>query len=339
MTHRSALDKLKKLEKAYKEGRISEETYKELKAKIERELAEKEERRVVEGEFSIVDHIKRLKKEGLMVPATIQHPDPHKPRKWKKKKWDRREYVLGISSSIIKGGFSYFRYKGGPQKGEVEVGRILKERKEIDTREKVPVLMEDESLEEVCLVRKGSSFEWFQGMLYFTGRRFIFNTYAFKATDESMMIDVIPTLTMESLWIKPDFSGILSLLGLQCIMDEGIIRKKPYDSLALEVVGLKGILEKSLVVQYNYLGSSIKSMPWYIRHWVPPGESMSIGQFYEKIRGMVEKAKETKVEDLIAHAYACHNAEDVWIATSFIMGPRRMSELPYAYWSENPVLV
>jgi len=330
-------DKLRKLEKAFKEGRISEQTYGELREKYMEGLALQRENRG-EEKFSILDHIRKLQEEGMVVAATVQKEGPSAPRRWKRTRWDPRTYVEGIANAILYGGFSYFRNVGELERREVEIGTFLKERREVEVGERAPVLLDDEELEPVgnvkLLIATGG---WELGKLYYTGRRFIFDVQEFQVVTEYG--DVLPTPPMASTWIKPDFSGFLSMLGLPGFIEEGTIRKSVYNRMRYEVTGVKRKFMVGEFVSSAWVltgPNSSKTIEGGI--WVP-AEEITVKQFYEDLKSLVEKAKETKVEDLIAHAYACHNAGDVWIATSFIMGPRRMSELPYAYWSENPVLV
>ncbi len=49
---------------------------------------------------------------------------------------------------------------------------LLKDRKEIKIRERTPVLLEDESLERVGIIKSGWTGWWDIGTLYFTGKSF-----------------------------------------------------------------------------------------------------------------------------------------------------------------------
>jgi outer membrane murein-binding lipoprotein Lpp len=133
---------------------------------------------------------------------------------------------------------------------------------------------------------------------------------------------------------------MISLLGLKGIYEEGVFRKKVYKEMTFEITGIKK----------KFLLGSVITAAYYIRglgaeqkigryEWEPQEEGVSVEQLYEKLKHMIESAKKTKVEDLIAHAYACHEAEDVWIATCYAMGPRRMSERPYALWGDVGMVV
>ena len=340
MDQKDLREKLKKLEEALVRGRISEETYKELKAKYEAELRAKSKITVEEVEkFNLQEHIERLKREGMIVAATIQKAKPSEPRGWKRIKWNPKIYVKDVANAIMYGGFSYFRYAEEARMGEVEIGTFLKEKKAVEIREKVPVLLEDESLEKVGTIKQLYKIGgWKKGTLYFTGRRFIFDVQAFEVVTEHE--EVAPTLTMGSIWIKPDFSDILSLLGLSGFLEEGTIRKNLYNSMRFEIIGIK---KKMLVGQYIastwVLAGPSSSKTVGESWWVPLEEDLSLEQFYEKLKLMTKNAKKTKVNDLIAYAYACHKTDDVWIATSMEMGPRKMSELPYAYWWSSPIVV
>ena len=339
MAQKDLSEKLKKLEEAFLQGRISEETYKELKMKHESELSTVTKVMAEEVEkFSLQEHIERLKREGMMVAATIQKAKPSEPIRWKKIEWNPKIYIKDIANAIMYGGFSYFRYAGETLRSEVEIGTFLKERKTVEIREKAPVLLKDERLEKVGTVKQLYEIGgWKAGTLYFTGRRFIFDVQAFEiVTDRE---EVTPTLTMGSIWIKPDFSSILSFLGLSGFLEEGTIRKNLYNSLKFEITGTKKKMFIGEYVRTTWVltgPGSRKTMGE--GRWVPL-EDLPLEQFYERLKVMTKDAKETKVEELIAHAYACHKANDVWIATSVDMGPRKMSELPYAYWSSSPILV
>ncbi len=339
MTGEDVREKLKKLEKALKEGRISEETYKELKEKYKAGLTALEENVRVEEAFSLPEHIKRLQMEELIVAATVQKEGPSAPRRWKRIKWDPKVYVRNIADAILYGGFSYFRYVGEAQQREVEIGVFLKERKAVEVRERVPVLLEDEELKQVGAVKQIlETGGWKAGTLYYTGRRFIFDVREFEVVTDYR--DVVPTLTMASIWIKPDFSGLLSMLGLSGFLEEGTVRKNLYDRMAYEITGIKKKFMVGEFVASTWVLTGPNSRKTMGEgRWVPAEEGLTLEQLYEKLRSMTERAKETRVEDLIAHAYACHRAGDVWIATSLTMGPRKMSELPYAYWSVTPILV
>ncbi|HDM92410.1 MAG TPA: hypothetical protein ENG69_03335 [Candidatus Korarchaeota archaeon] len=109
MTGEDVRRKLKKLEEAFREGRISEETYEELKEKYKAGLTALEENVRVREAFSLPEHIKRLQMEGLIVAATVQKEGPSAPRRWKRTKWDPKVYVRNVADAILYGGFSYFR--------------------------------------------------------------------------------------------------------------------------------------------------------------------------------------------------------------------------------------
>ena len=346
MAEKSTHDKLKRLERAYREGRISEETYKELKAKYEKMLMGKTKPRQRKVKrFNLSDHIERLKKEGMLVEPSFRRVGTV-PKKWKRKKWDPKFYALEIYHAILRGGFTYFRYKGEGQKGEVEIGMIplLKDRKEIKIRERIPVLLEDESLERVGIIKSGWTGWWDIGTLYFTGKRFIYDTIAFKYLETGVMrigTEVTPTLTMKSIWIRPDFSDLLSLVGLQGFYEEGTFKKKVYNEMAFEITGIKKKLLSGKIITsvHRIRGPGVEKKVEPEFQWWPMEEGMSAEELHKKVKQMVDGAEKTKIGDLIAHTYACHEAEDVWIATCYAMGPRRMCERPYALWGDVGMVV
>ena len=114
----------------------------------------------------------------------------------------------------------------------MEIGVFLKERKAVEVRERVPVLLEDEELEQVGTVKQIlETGGWKAGTLYYTGRRFIFDVREFEVVTDYR--DVVPTLMMASIWIKPDFSGLLSMLGLSGFLEEGDSKKEPVQPYGL----------------------------------------------------------------------------------------------------------
>ena len=122
--------------------------------------------------------------------------------------------------------------------------------------------------------------------------------------------------------------------------EEGVFRKKVYKEMAFEITGIrkKLLLGSVITAAYSVKGPGAEQKIGRYE-WEPQEEGMSLEQLYEKLKHMIESAKKTKVEDLITHAYACHEAEDVWIATCYAMGPRRMCERPYALWGDVGMVV
>lgn len=170
-----------------------------------------------------------------------------------------------ISDEILTNGASYFY---------VEKTGLLK-------RRLIPILFDDERLEKLSVV----SFGYTDMPFYFTGRRFLVAAKSF----------------IQSKWIKPSFTNLFALLGVNHWF-EGL-RKTPYDAISMNMRLSWGLRGKGIEI------GLLKHV--YGKGWEPKIHSPrrydlfgrkeeKIENFFETIFKRAQEARETDILDLIA---------------------------------------
>lgn len=288
---------------------------------------------VSEKRFDIKEHIRTFQREGML-----------KEKGYKgeivRDKWNPKKYVEKIALAIGGGGFSYFRYVGEARTEEYDEGGLLiKDRKKVEVQDKSPLLLSDEELRKVGDIQTGRRTIYQQwGPLYFTGRRFIFETKEFSVQSTG---NAEYSLPMWSYWIKPDFTELLSLINLPAYYVKGRLNKRLFNKLSFKVlkVGqrIPGQLAKAVACDFVMTDTSDVDLDNFMSlgsshriFWAYAQKDQTLERLGDELQSLISEAKETKVTDLIIHTYQSQREKDAMIDTSFSYGPREIRDHPYS---------
>jgi hypothetical protein len=292
--------------------------------------------------FDLHAHLQQLQQHGWLRIKLRQDNDKTKPRRYKREAWDATTYLEDIWRALNRGGFSYFTHIGTERQETFSTGVILTTEHTITTRKKAPILLSIESIQKVADIQTRSV----TGQLFFTGYRFLYEysmlEMAMSRSDE-VGKHFIYTHPLLSIWIKPDFTEFLQLIGRSAIRELGTFRKKQYRRMIFRVNEVKRPGRRQpLAVYCGYLwdgpnGSYIDEASQFA--FATPDSPLPAEQFALELRELIRQAKPIPIAELLAYTYRCHARSDALIATDPTAGVRSMQEHPYAHWSTFPILV
>ena len=292
--------------------------------------------------FDLHVHLQQLRQHGWLRIKLRQDSDKLKPLRYKQEAWDANKYLEDIWRALNQGGFSYFTHIVDEHQETFTTGGILTNEHTITTRKKIPILLSTERLQKVADIQTKSV----TGQLYFTGHRFLYE-YSVLEMAVSRFAEVgkhfIYTHPLLSIWIKPDFTEFLQLIGRPAIRETGSLRKKQYRRMTFRVNEVKRSGRRQPYAVYcGYLwdgpnGSLVDEDAQFA--FATPDSTLPAEQFALELRELIRQAKPTPVSDLLAYTYRCHARPDAFIATDPTAGVRSMQEQSYAHWSTFPIIV
>jgi hypothetical protein len=252
--------------------------------------------------FDIALHLQRLKND---FPKKLQSQFPQK----------YFEIVRAIFSGshfyIIPCCYTYFfeigkeRLKTYQKTGML--GALSKKQEYVKIKDRHPILFDDEeftSLGDYLMEFKGIK-EKHLGKFYFTGRRFILDTEESEISISYELGETPPKLgrPMFSLWIKPDFQELYTLIGLNG-WEEGLLSKKKYTSMRLAVGKIK---KDRMELDWIMEGpKDRKSESKIILAKTTAGkEYLELEDASQRIRELITQSKPTNVVDIIKYYNAC----------------------------------
>jgi hypothetical protein len=294
------------------------------------------------AKFNLREHLHHLQQHGWLRIQARQDGNLTKPRRYKQARWNTTKYLEDVWRAVERGGFSYFKYIGEEGQETFYTGVILTTEHTVKTREKAPVLLPQEKLQKIADIREPS----FEGRLYYTGQRFLYEMLRFELTmsrSDEVGKHFIFTQPLHSYWIKPDFSELLQLTNQTTLREIGRFNKKRYRDMTYRVRELKSPgRHKSKAVYCGYLwdgpnGAYVDSTVFNV--FTAPSDDPSAEHFADMLRNLIDQAVSTPVSDLLAYTYRCHAQPSALIATSITAGVKSMQEHPYAHWSTFPIIV
>ena len=205
----------------------------------------------------------------------------------------------------------------------------------MEVRKKNPILLDDEKLVHIGLVKRQGVFGGHGGTtigpMYYTGRRFMLDTIEFE-TETHMGHEAEFSLPLTSYWIKPEFTQLMDKLNANYFHQEGVFRKKRYNKVDYTVSGIEkpGLLaERALSCGYQLVGDNRLFYDVY-KQYINSLDENNIEAFSEKIEKMINDAYVTDVCNLITHTYTCKMYPDAIIETALAYGGKKLTEAAFS---------